>query len=153
MHKLKIGLIVDGPPTSHFVEDLLNWAAQRDDVEITHLIRLRGKASAQPSWLDSIGPTLLRFVLRLEGGFRKHRSKLNSAQSGQITLGHTGRLREELARLEAEKFDLLLYLGRYSQPLKLFDAVRLGLVSVRYCENSFEHDDLGPFQDVRHGVP
>ena len=76
---LRIGLLVDGPKVSKYDYDFVKWAADRENIAITHLIIHSAGADSKKTGL----PKLVRRLVEFGGATR--RQGLSSAVSDTLS--------------------------------------------------------------------
>jgi hypothetical protein len=148
MSKLKIGLLLDSEQVDSYVLDLLNWAGQQENLEITAAIVCEPWAAGPALWLQRLGQfvstVFFRLVIGVEGlvirHFKAHRSHLAlfalaDAAPGipavRVQAGQSGLRQADLEQVAALRLDLLVGAGKLAAETAC-DAARLGTVSLDY---------------------
>jgi hypothetical protein len=127
--KLRIGLLQDSAYTNRYIRDLVVWAGQQDDLEISHLIILPGTKRSDNAGLKSIRAVEQRLLRVYYGG--RYRDHLHESRIDDLiprTLSA-----EEVGKVRASRCDLLLYCGSETLRGEILQAARLGVLSVQYA--------------------
>jgi hypothetical protein len=126
--KLRIGLLQDSVYANRYTRDLIVWAGQQDDLEISHLITLGETARPSNAGLKSIQaveqPLLRKYYA---GRYRQHLSESRIDDLIPRTLSA-----DELGKLRASRCDVLLYCGSRSITGDILKDAPLGVLSLHY---------------------
>jgi len=178
--RLKIGLLVDSEASSKYVYDLARWAANRPDVEISHLIvhgpdeepgRRFGAfvtSLRRRGMYGTLGRTLFALIVRAErlllrGQHRDHFDTFPLRDFVRESL-RTRPLRsksgfvlrfsdEDVDRVHELGLDLLIRCGSGILRGEILGAARLGIVSFHHGDNRINRGGPAGFWEAYHAWP
>jgi hypothetical protein len=161
--KLRIGLLQDSAYASPYVRDLISWAGQQDDLEISHLIIYalpeetrvrRWQRKLRQHKLETIRLMVFRFIRAAEqavlkiyygGKYRDHTRQFRIdalvPQTVQIqpTISPSGYVyrfsAEEVAKVRATGCDVLIRSGMGILRGEILQASRFGILSFHHGDN------------------
>ena len=161
--KLRVGLLQDGPSANQYMLDLLEWAGQQDDLEISHLfIHAVPEETSAGKWrrkfaqhrLGAVRKAVFRLIRRLEqaflrvyhgGRFRNHTRQYRLDDRIPHTVhiapqisksGFVYRFAaEEVAKVRAARCDVLLRGGAGILRGEILEASPFGILSFHHGDN------------------
>jgi hypothetical protein len=129
--KLRIGLLQDSVYANPYIRDLIVWAGQQDDLEISHVIVHAVPHQAGGSAFKAIQAIEQRLLRVYDGGrFRDHLS-----QSRVDDLIPNVLSTPDPAQIQAAGCDLLLHAGSGALQGEILDVAPLGVISLDYGDN------------------
>lgn len=180
MKALRIGLLVNGPSSSKYEHDLVLWAKEQTDIQITHLIvcpHHRGSRLARAlevllrQGLYALLSRLLfqlivsveALILKRSGVYGDHHQKCNLrkwvAQTLTITpvVSKSGRVyefsAEDVEKVRALDLDLLIRYGAGILRGEILNASRLGIISFHHGDNRINRGSPPGFWECYHEWP
>ena len=176
--KLKIGLLVDGPQVPKYLYDLVEWSRGSDSIQITHLVvqerpttvlslGARVRAAIHKGLASHAQTGLWRLKERLESrrlarikAFKDYGRTYDcrTLVPGEIPVrplisgsGFVYRFSDEdLARVHAERFDLLLRCGSGILRGPILECARLGILSFHHGDNRINRGGPVGFWEIYH---
>ena len=176
--KLKIGLLVDGPQVPKYLYDLVEWSRSTGSIEITHLVIQERSVTLRSLHTRVLGALRKGLSAGVQSGLWRLKERLESRRLARMRafkdFGRTYDCRqlvpaeirikprisssgfvyrfsdEDVARIRAEGFDLLLRCGSGILRGSILECARLGILSFHHGDNRINRGGPAGFWEIYH---